>query len=94
MQPPKCPGCQGRFVDWRAQLGEWQLDRHGYRWTCRACGRRVPVASLDWLRAGGVARYALDLWGIRENEAAPSDELTGALREATAAEWTYFYYRL
>ncbi len=95
-QAPLCPGCRGRVADWRTQLTEWQQapDRHGHHWTCRTCGRRVPVASLDWQRTGGIARYALDLWGVRENEAMPSPELLGVLREATAAEWTYFYYRL
>ncbi len=94
VQLPQCPGCQGRFADWRAQLSEWQLDRHRYAWACRKCGRKLRVEQLDWLRTGGVARYALDLWGIREGEAVPSRELEDALRTLTAEAWTYFYYRL
>lgn len=94
VQPPQCPGCQGRLADWRAQLAEWQLDRHGYAWTCRRCGRRIPVGRLDWLRTGGVARYALDLWGIREPDTVPSRELLETLRGVTAEDWTYFHYRL
>jgi hypothetical protein len=93
-QLPQCPGCQGRLADWRAQLAEWQLDRHGYLWTCRRCGRKLRVEQLDWVRNGGIARYALDLWGIHENEAVPSPELLEALRVLTAKAWTYFYYRL
>jgi hypothetical protein len=94
VQPPRCFGCPGRITDWRAQLAEWQADRHQYGWTCRGCGRRIPTEKLDWLRSGGIARYALDIWGIRENEAVPSPELLDALQAATTQAWTYFYYRL
>jgi hypothetical protein len=94
VQPPKCFGCPARLGDWREQLLAWQADRHGYAWTCRACGRRMPVEKLDWQRTGAVARYALDLWGVRENEAVPSAELLETLQALTVTDWTYFYYRL
>ncbi len=94
VQLPQCPGCQGRIADWRTQLSQWQLDRHHYAWVCPRCGRKLKVEQLEWLRSCGIARYALDLWGIREGEAVPSPELLEALRSLTAQTWTYFYYRL
>lgn len=92
--PPQCPACRGQLSDWRAQLSEWQLDRHGWGWRCRGCGLRLRVEQLDWLRRAGVARYALDLWGVRENEAKPSPELLDVLRGVSEEDWTWFYYRL
>jgi len=94
VQPPQCPQCRGRFTDWRPRLVEWQADRRGYRWNCRKCGRSLCTEQLDWMRTGGVARYALDLWGIREGAAEPTPELLELLRGVVAEPWTWFYYRL
>lgn len=93
-RPPQCPMCHGRFADWRAQLIEWQRDRRRYAWACPKCGRKLEIQQLDWLGTGGVARYSLDIWGIHEGEAHPSEELLRFVRRQTFEDWTYFYYRL
>ena len=92
-QPPVCPGCQGKLADWTAQLGEWQLNKRRYQWTCAVCGRRSAVDELDWGPTGGVARYSLDLWNVQQGAAVPSLELLSCLERATFESWRYFYYR-
>lgn len=89
---PSCPGCQNRFVEWRQKLQQWQAAQ-GEPWACARCGRRRRAHELDWSRRGGFARYALDIWNIREDEAVPSPELLELLRVVSFEDWTYFYYR-
>lgn len=93
-QAPLCPACGHRFSAWRDEIIAWQRDTHGHRWPCPGCGAKLQAHQLDWARTGGVARYSLDLWGIREGEAEPSEELLGILERETEESWTYFYYRL
>jgi hypothetical protein len=54
----------------------------------------VEVQHLDWAHTGGIARYSLDVWGVRQGTARPSDELLALLKRVTFEEWNYFYYRL
>jgi hypothetical protein len=93
-QPPLCRSCRGLFHDWRAQLASWRREMHRQRWTCPRCGRATEVRELDWGHTGGIARYSLDLWGVRRNEADPSAELLEVLKAVTLETWEYFYYRL
>jgi len=94
VQVPRCRHCRGPFPDWRARLPEWQADRHRYAWACRKCGRSMRIEQLDWMRTGGVARYALDVWGVGEGEGEPTPELLETLQGVVAEPWTWFYYRL
>lgn len=89
---PSCPGCRARFDGWRPRLQEWQ-GAPNESWTCTKCGRRRRAHELDWDRRGGFARYALDIWNVREEQAVPSSELLELLRVVTYEDWTYFYYR-
>ena len=93
-QPPHCPACRGIFSDWRAQLLAWRREDHRRRWTCARCGKGVEVHQLDWAHTGGLARYSLDLWGIRQSAAIPSAELLSLLERVTLEEWNYFYHWL
>ncbi len=92
-RPPRCPACRGILSDWRVQLRVWRRD-HRRTWNCARCGGGVEVQELDWARTGGIARYSLDLWGIRHGAAAPSAELLALLERVTLEKWNYFYYRL
>jgi hypothetical protein len=93
-QPPLCRSCRGLFFDWRTQLASWRRETHRRPWTCPKCGRATGVHELDWVHTGGIARYSLDLWGIRRNAANPSAELLEVLKRVTLETWEYFYYRL
>lgn len=92
-KPPLCPACQGPLSDWKAQLLTWQAEKQRYLWSCPKCRGKAPVEHLDWGTTGGVARYAVEVWGIAENQAAPSEELLALLQQETFEAWRYFYYR-
>ena len=92
-QPPLCPGCQRPLADWKAQLLTWQAEKQRYLWVCQKCGGKSPVERLDWGLTGGIARYSLDVWGVLENQAVPSEELLGFLQQETFEAWRYFCYR-
>jgi hypothetical protein len=92
--PPLCRACRAFLHDWRAQLASWRRETHRRAWTCPRCGRATEVHELDWGQTSGIARYSLDIWGIRRHEADPSPELLELLRKATLETWRYFYYRL
>jgi hypothetical protein len=91
---PRCPWCSGTFSDWKAQLRAWQREGHRGFWTCTRCRRAVEVHRLEWAHMGGIARYSLDLWGIRQNAAIPSPELVALLESVTFEKWNYLYYQL
>jgi len=91
-QAPACPGCEHRFDGWRERLQEWRLAQE-QPWVCASCGRQRKAHELEWGRRGGFARYALDVWNVKDDEAVPSPELLELLRVVTYEDWTYFYYR-
>ena len=92
-QPPQCPACQGRLLDWKGQLLAWQTAQRPYSWSCRQCGKSAEVQDLVWDHTGGLARYSLDVWGVHEGDASPSAELLALLERETFVPWRYFYYR-
>jgi hypothetical protein len=92
--PPRCRRCGRPLSDWRAQLAAWQRDGRRRPWSCSGCGRLVALHELDWDHTGGIARYSLEVWGIRQHAAVPSAELLAGLERLTLEKWDYFYYRL
>lgn len=92
-QPPECPACQAKLLDWKEQLLEWQTATRPYLWSCPKCGKKMEVQDLVWGTTGGLARYSLDIWGVHEGDAVPAAELIGVLEAATFVGWRYFYYR-
>jgi hypothetical protein len=93
-RPPLCPRCRTFVPDWMAQLQGWRREGRRRPWSCSRCRQAVDVGELDWTHSGGVARYSLDLWGIRHGAAIPSAELLNLLERTTFERWNYFYYRL
>jgi hypothetical protein len=89
---PSCPRCHAKFTHWSKDMPAWQADKRHYRWTCPGCGRPLPVEALDWDRTGGVARYAVEIWGIGEGQAEPAPALLEFLEAETAERWQFFYY--
>jgi hypothetical protein len=92
-QGTQCPGCQGKVANWKEQLLAWQQERSRYQWRCPKCSKGLKVENLDWGSTGGLARYSLDVWGVPENAAVPSEELLAFLERETFQVWRYFYYR-
>jgi hypothetical protein len=90
---PRCPTC-GQFVEeWQSLLREWHMQGDAYRWSCPRCDHTAGLPDLNWRQCAGFGRYFIEVWGIHEGEAAPTDGLLDILRVATALEWGYFYYR-
>ncbi|HLA78898.1 MAG TPA: hypothetical protein VJU18_15070 [Vicinamibacteria bacterium] len=92
-QPPHCPACQAPLSDWKAQLLTWQAENERYLWSCSKCKGKTPVERLEWGSTGGVGRYSLDVWGVAEGQASPSQEVLAFLQQETFEAWRHFYYR-
>lgn len=90
---PRCPACRKFVEEWQSLLREWEMQGAAHRWTCPRCGQVAALPDLNWRQCAGFGRYFIEVWGIHEGEAAPSDGLLDALRAATGLEWGYFYYR-
>jgi len=93
VKPPRCPACGHRFADWQERVREWEADRKGYRLGCPECGSEQPVTALKWRQCAGFGRFFIQVWGIFEGEAVPSDRLLDALQRHTGTPWSYFYYQ-
>jgi hypothetical protein len=93
VKPPRCSACGHRFTDWQERVREWQADRKGYRLGCPECGSEQPVTALKWRQCAGFGRFFIQVWGIFEGEAVPSDRLLDALQRHTGMAWSYFYYQ-
>jgi hypothetical protein len=93
-QGPVCPACQARVGNWKDQLVAWQTARKPYVWQCPKCGQALAIEKMEWGTTGGIARYSIEVCGIREGAAEPSAELLAFLERETLERWRFFYYRL
>jgi len=93
VKPPRCRGCRGELPEWSAALMAWEQDPDKARGTCPACGRPYTLPQLNWRHSAGFGRVALEVWGVFEGEAVPSQELLSALQGLGVGEWDYFYAR-
>jgi hypothetical protein len=93
-QGPVCPTCQARVANWKEQLVLWQTERKPYVWHCPKCSQALALERLEWGATGGLARYSMEVCGVREGAAEPSPELLSFLQSETLERWRYFYYRL
>lgn len=79
---PRCPGCRARIADWAAWLEEAAPP-------CQACGQAFHGYDLDWRQHAAVGRCFVELRNVFPGEASPSDQLLGALQEASGFAWRY-----
>ncbi|MCA9517592.1 MAG: hypothetical protein KC635_21780 [Myxococcales bacterium] len=92
---PRCPGCGAEVDDWGERVSAlYDGDDAGSVHACAGCGRASRPWELDWDGTNGFGRLAVAVWHVRDGEAAPSDELAGALAKLTATPWTSFFYRM
>jgi hypothetical protein len=82
------------MVDWKQQLLLWQTEKKPYVWHCPKCSQALAIEKLDWGKTGGFARYSIEVCGVSEGAAEPSNELLSFLQGETLEHWRYFYYRL
>ncbi len=78
---PRCPRCRGRLSDWQKQF-------HGGKLSCGNCGHTSAAWEVDWRQHAASGRYLIELRNVFPAEASPSDQLMGALQQATGMQWT------
>src|SRR5690348_4155860 len=91
---PQCPVCAHPIRHWPAILDAWYLDKLTYRWQCPNCSHTLRPADLNWHHTAAIARFTLDIEGIWQDEAYPSEELLDFLRFQTGFSWNYFFCRI
>jgi predicted RNA-binding Zn-ribbon protein involved in translation (DUF1610 family) len=89
-RPPRCPGCRGRLIDWRAEIERWGQDS-GARFTCPNCGQTRPPWQWDWKQQGGLGRQIIRVEEVFPGEASPTAALLDGLERAGGSAWHYFY---
>jgi hypothetical protein len=86
---PRCPGCGAGFTDWRDHLPEMVQDKL----SCPHCGREFAAMAWNWRRQAGFARYWINVRGVHEGEAVPTDSLLAVLKSLSGVVWDYAYSR-
>ena len=96
-QEAKCPKC-GHVEETGLDLVvEWSRA-HGagepFKYRCPDCAREWSMNELDWQHTFGIAWYQIEIQGVHENEAVPSETLLLHLRDFTGVEWDYCFYHM
>ncbi|HUS13903.1 MAG TPA: hypothetical protein VM536_02695 [Chloroflexia bacterium] len=89
---PRCPDCNRTVSNWPVAMDSWYASKPTYRWQCPGCGRQSAPAAWDWRKTAAIARFSIEVWGIRHGEARPAPTLLRFLAEQTASPWDYFYW--
>jgi hypothetical protein len=92
--PPLCPVCHYETEEPFEIVGQWYENKAGFRWVCPQCQQSFTVNEMNWRKCAAIARYTLEIWGIQQGEAIPSESLLHHLNNMTGVEWSYFYYHL
>lgn len=85
VRTPSCPHCKQAIENWRDGLAASE------DFTCQACGEAISLPDINWRRSAAFARCSVQIWGIHDGEAVPSDLLMKLLAELAGSEWGYFY---
>lgn len=91
VKQPRCPSCGHRYAEWRGLINAWEANKEGALVTCPDCSRELSVTAIKWRQCAGFGRFFIQVWGIFEGEAVPSDRLLDALQRHTGTAWSYFY---
>jgi hypothetical protein len=91
--PPVCPSCGNKIIDFSTVISEWYENKNLFLWTCKQCNSKMHIYDLDWKQGLGFAHYCLDIWHIHFQEAVPSEEFLKSLYDITGQTWIYFYFR-
>ncbi|MEJ2106197.1 MAG: hypothetical protein P8X48_02560 [Acidiferrobacteraceae bacterium] len=86
---PRCPGCGAGFADWRDHMPDKVQDEL----PCPHCGKGFAAMAWNWRRQAGFGRYWINVRGVHEGEAVPTDSLLAALKRLSGVVWDYAYSR-
>lgn len=89
-RPPRCPHCRKELADWSASPPKNVLAEQA----CRQCGRSAALYRWQWRRQAGFGRYWIEVRGVHEGEAVPTDALLSRLQNLTGVLWDYAYSRI
>jgi hypothetical protein len=89
-RPPRCPHCRAELADWSALPPTSVLAEQA----CPECARTTALYRWQWRRHAGFGRYWIDVRGVHEGEAVPTDAFLSRLQSLTGALWDYAYSRI
>lgn len=79
---PRCPACRARLSDWQERLNKPASP-------CAKCNEVIAAEAFDWRQHAAVGRVFIELRNVFPGEASPSDQLLGALKQASGFDWHY-----
>lgn len=85
VRTPRCPLCKEPLENWRDGLEDDSIFQ------CQQCGEKLLLSELNWRRSAAYARCSVQIWGVHDGEAVPSELLMTALAKLTGCKWAYFY---
>jgi hypothetical protein len=86
LRRPRCPGCRASFDPIPDASGSVSSMI-----VCRQCGESTPLAGLEWRHSAAFARQAIEIHGVFEGEAVPSERLLELLHILSGFRWDYAY---
>jgi hypothetical protein len=87
---PRCPHCRSELVDWEASPTTNVLAELA----CPQCGQSTVLYRWQWRHQVGFARFWIDIRGVHEGEAVPTDSFLSRLENLTGVVWNYAYSRI
>lgn len=85
---PRCPKCKHVVTDWNDALATTNTELF-----CAQCGFHSPLSGWDWRHQAGFGRQWINIWGVHEGEAVPSEKLMDSLRKLNGGVWNYAWCR-
>ena len=89
VRTPRCPQCKQDITNWQMAITQWQQDKTQTLYTCSHCQHTISIMELNWHKKAGFAYEMLNIWGIFEGEAIPSDNFLSQLKKQTDVNWYY-----
>lgn len=91
VKAPNCLHCQSTLHTWQSMINSWQQDQNQSIQICPHCHQSINITKLDWKNRAGFASEMINIWGIFESEAVPSDSFLSQLKQWTEMNWQYCY---
>lgn len=90
-RPPKCKQCKTVTHNWQAPINVWRANQQEFHWQCPNCHHTGLIYQMDWRHVAGFYRFCINIYGVHEGEAVPTDPLLTALQELIQKPWDFFY---
>lgn len=84
-----CPKCS-TSIELSIGKEKLLLDKNSY-FSCSQCAKHYHFNAINWRRKAGYGQFFIEVRGVFESEAIPSDQLLKILHGVTKSKWAYFY---